>query len=88
MADFSYAGYVFGEIGNDSFENSELMLLNSMQDGFFNSLIGIKGNHPVKVTYCLSTCMEFINQNLEHILLLYDYQLNVRLRYYHKLFLN
>ncbi|KQC31311.1 hypothetical protein AAY42_16490 [Flagellimonas eckloniae] len=28
-----------------------LLLLNSMQGGFFNSLIGIKGNHPVKIAY-------------------------------------
>lgn len=64
----------------NGFENNEPILLDGMEDGPFARLVGIHGNHPVKVTYGPSAYMEFTNKGLERIPSLYDYQLKSRLR--------
>ena len=63
----------------DGLENSEPLLLNGMEDGPFARIIGVNGNHPVKVEYGPDAYIEFINQDLNEVPSLYEYQLKRRL---------
>ena len=61
--------------------DSELpIVLNGMKDGPFARLIGIKGNQNVKVYYEPNAYLDRINQAVETVPSLYNYQLNKRLK--------
>jgi hypothetical protein len=58
---------------------TEPFLLNGMQDGPFARVIGVYGNHALKVNYEPNAYIEFTNNSMEKIPSLYDYQLKKRL---------
>jgi hypothetical protein len=63
----------------NNLDQTESFLLNGMEDGPFARLIGIHGNHALKVIYEPNAYIEFTNNSMEEIPSLYDYQLKKRL---------
>lgn len=61
-------------------DRTEPILLNGMQDGPFARLIGVHGNHALKVSYEPNAYIEFTNNTIVNIPSLYDYQLKKGLR--------
>lgn len=57
----------------------DAILLNGMEDGVFARVIGVHGNHPLKVEYGPGARIEQTNMKLKSIPSLYDYQLETRL---------
>ena len=64
----------------DGLENTDPILLNGMEDGPFANVIGVFGNHPLRVEYGPDAHIEFSNMEIREIPSLYDYQLKSRLK--------
>lgn len=61
-------------------DNTSPILLNGMKDGPFARLVGVNGNHSLKIKYGPSAYLEMTNVNLDNIPSLYEYQLRKRLK--------
>ena len=61
------------------FDASKPILLNGMEDGPFARIIGVNGNHNFEVKYGPDAYIEFLNQSMQIVPSLYDYQLKKRL---------
>jgi hypothetical protein len=62
------------------FDSSKSIVLNGMNDGPFARIIGIHGNHDFKIDYGPDSYIEFLNQPIQNVPSLYDYQLKKRLK--------
>lgn len=60
-------------------KNNDPILLNGMKDGPFARLIGVYGNHPIKIEYGPKAYIEFTNKEIKNAKSLYEYQLKKRL---------
>ncbi|WP_241910419.1 hypothetical protein [Pseudotamlana carrageenivorans] len=56
------------------------ILLNGMEDGPYARVIGVHGNHALKLSYGPNAHVELTNKALKAIPSLYEYQLNKRLK--------
>lgn len=63
----------------DGLDSTLPIELNGMQDGPLARLVGIAGNHYLKVSYGPNAYIESINQTIEEVPSLYNYQLKKRL---------
>lgn len=63
----------------DGLQAKTPVLLNGMKDGPFARVIGVSGNHPFEVLYGPESHIEFLNNSLESVPSLYEYQLKKRL---------
>ncbi|AWK06506.1 hypothetical protein HYN56_20675 [Flavobacterium crocinum] len=59
---------------------SKSVLLYGMKDGAFARIIGVHGNTKFEIKYDVDPYIEFLNQPIEKISSLYDYQLKKRLK--------
>lgn len=64
----------------DSLDSELPIELNGMKDGPFARVIGITGNHNIEVSYGPNAYIENINEALEYVPSLYNYQLKKRLK--------
>lgn len=62
------------------FDSSNSIILNGMNDGPFARIIGVHGNHNFKIEYGPDSYVEFLNQSVQNVPSLYDYQLKNRLK--------
>ena len=60
-------------------DSVEPVLLNGMKDGPLARVVGVYGNHPLKVTYGPDAYLEMINQEIKKVPSLYRYQMELRL---------
>ena len=56
------------------------VLLYGMKDGPFARIIGVNGNTKFEVKYDPEPYVDFLNQSMEKVPSLYDYQLKKRLK--------
>lgn len=61
-------------------DTTKPILLYGMKDGAFARIIGVNGNAKFEVKYDPDPCVEFLNQSMEKVPSLYDYQLKKRLK--------
>ncbi|MEN2398915.1 glycosyl hydrolase family 28-related protein [Flavobacterium sp. MC2016-06] len=62
------------------FDAAKPILLYGMKDGAFARIIGVNGNAKFEVKYDPDPYVEFLNQSMEKVPSLYDYQLKKRLK--------
>ena len=62
------------------FDASKPILLNGMNDGPFARIIGVYGNHDLRIDYGPDTYIEFLNKSTVETPSLYDYQLKKRIK--------
>jgi hypothetical protein len=63
----------------DDLDSDLPILLNGMRDGTLARLVGVSGNHTLQISYEPNAYFERINQSIEDVPLLYNYQLRKRL---------
>ena len=61
-------------------DTTKPILLYGMKDGAFARIIGVNGNAKFEVKYDPDPYVEFLNQSMEKVPSLYDYQLKKRLK--------
>ncbi len=65
----------------DGFNRTAPVVLDGMEDGPKARLVGIHANKPIRVEYFPDAYQEKINEEMDHIPSLYEYQLKKRLNY-------
>tara|TARA_R110000868_G_scaffold71713_3_gene209741 strand:- start:14561 stop:16204 length:1644 start_codon:yes stop_codon:yes gene_type:complete len=60
-------------------DHSAPVLINGMKDGVAARVIGLYGNHEIRLNYAPHCYVEFLNKQIKNIPSLYDYQLHKRI---------